>query len=249
MTRLAVPESRQNLLLGSLPEPEFERIAADLEPVWLEAGDSIYRPHSDLDRFYFLVRGFISLLYVTADGHTTEISLIGNEGGVGVALFLGGTQMQFEATAQVQVAAWTLPRARLQEEFARGEQLQHSLLRFTRALMTQMSQTVVCNRHHTVTLQLCRWILLSLDRLPGNELWMTQQTIAHTLGVRRAGITEAANRLQQAGLIDYRRGHIRVPDRAALEQHACECYGAVREEYDRLREELLRASQPVALPD
>ncbi|MDX1610059.1 MAG: Crp/Fnr family transcriptional regulator [Halofilum sp. (in: g-proteobacteria)] len=231
-----LPSPRENRLLAALPDPDYQRLEADLEPVQLDAGHGLRHPHGALDRFYFVASGFVSQMYTTFDGHTGEISLIGREGGVGVTLFLGDTPSPLEAIAQVPVAAWSLSRERLREEFARGEGLQDILLRFTQALMTQMAQTVVCNRHHTVALQLCRWILLSLDRLEGSELRMTQETIARMLGVRRAGVTEAARALQREGVIEYQRGVIRVPDRSALEERACECYGVIRAEYDRLAE-------------
>lgn len=235
---IGLAEPGQNLLLRTLPDAEYARIRDDLHPIRCAAGHVIYHPHGSLDRFYFVADGFVSLMYTTYDGHTAEISLVGREGGVGVSLFLGGEPSQLQAVAQVPVTAWCLPKERLREEFGRSGRLQERLLRYTQALMSQMAQTVVCNRHHSVTLQLCRWLLLSLDRLPDDDLPMTHETIARMLGVRRPGITEAARKLQQEGLIEYRRGNIHVVDRRALENRACECYGVIRGEYDRLVEDL-----------
>ncbi|MDZ7828529.1 MAG: Crp/Fnr family transcriptional regulator [Halofilum sp. (in: g-proteobacteria)] len=237
-TAKGLTHPRENRLLRSLPDAEYRRIAGDLRPVHFESGYAIHHPHGALDCFYFIADGFASLMYTTCDGHTAEISLVGREGGIGVTLFLGGTPSQIEAIAQVPVTAWCLPKRPLRDEFARAGPFQHSLLIFTQALMAQMAQTVVCNRHHSVTLQLSRWLLLSLDRLPNDDIPMTHETIARMLGVRRPGITEAAKQLQREGLIEHRRGNIHVVDRRALESRVCECYGVIRDEYDRLAESL-----------
>ncbi len=228
-----------NLLLAGMRKEDYGSVAADLELVELPAGEVLYHPFGEIGYFWFITEGFVSLLQTTEDGHTAEISLVGNEGGFGLTLVLGGSPPPIEAVVQMPARAWRLPVDRLRAEFARGGDLQWNLLRFARALMVQMAQTVVCNRHHSVALQFCRWILLSLDRVPGSDLDMTHETIARMLGVRRAGVTEAAARLQREGLIEYRRGHIHVPDRAALEARACECYHLIRKEYEFLRQEVI----------
>ena len=225
---------QDNLLLHGLPTDVFRRIARDLEPLALRVDDEIYHAPGGIDRFYFITSGLVSLLYTTRDGHTAEVSVVGSEGGLGLTLVLGRHPLPVQAVVQSAGDAWSLRADLLQREFARGGALQRNILRYVQALMTQMAQTVVCNRHHTVSQQLCRWILLTLDRLPGDDLRMTQETIAHMLGVRRAGVTEAASELQRGGAIEYRRGHIRVPDRAALAGRACECYEVIRAEYDQL---------------
>jgi len=226
--------ARHNHLIARLPEPVQARVVEPLEPVDLPVGHVLAQRGRETTHFYFVTRGFVSLLYTTEDGHSAEISIVGNEGGIGLGLILGGHPMPTEAVVQATGFAWRMPADALRREFARGGALQRNLLRFTQALMTQMAQTAVCNRHHSVEMQLCRWILLSLDRLHGRDLWMTQEMIAHMLGVRRAGVTEAAARLQRDGLIEYSRGHIHVPDPAALAAHACECYGVVKHEYELL---------------
>jgi CRP-like cAMP-binding protein len=191
---------------------------------------------------YFPTSSIVSLLYVLADGASAEIAVTGSEGLVGVALFMGGETTPSRAVVQSAGEGYRLRASVLKKEFEAGGELQHLLLRYTQALITQMTQTAVCNRHHSVDQQLCRWLLMSLDRLPGNELVMTQELIANMLGVRREGVTEAAGRLQSAGLIHYRRGHIEVRDRRQLEARVCECYAVVKKEYDRLLPEASQRS-------
>jgi CRP-like cAMP-binding protein len=225
---------RQNHLLAALPVPESERLYPHLEPVVLPLGDVLYESGDRLQYVYFPIASIVSLLYVMADGASAEIAVVGNEGIIGIALFMGGETMPNRAVVQSAGHAYRLKGQLLKEEFNRAGELQHLLLRYTQALLTQMSQTAVCNRHHTVDQQLCRWLLLSLDRLPSNELKMTQELIANMLGVRREGVTEAAGKLQNAGLIHYSRGQITVLDRPRLEARACECYQVVKTEFDRL---------------
>jgi CRP-like cAMP-binding protein len=225
---------RQNHLLAALPVPESERLYRHLEPVVLPLGDVLYESGDRLQYVYFPIASIVSLLYVMADGASAEIAVVGNEGIIGIALFMGGETMPNRAVVQSAGHAYRLKGQLLKEEFNRAGELQHLLLRYTQALLTQMSQTAVCNRHHSVDQQLCRWLLLSLDRLPSNELKMTQELIANMLGVRREGVTEAAGKLQNAGLIHYSRGQITVLDRPRLEARACECYQVVKTEFDRL---------------
>ncbi|MGA8006522.1 MAG: Crp/Fnr family transcriptional regulator [Burkholderiales bacterium] len=224
----------KNLLLAALPAADYERLLPDLEPVPLPLGMVLYEPGDRMAHVYFPVAGIVSLLYVMENGASAEIAVTGNEGLVGVSLFMGGESTPSSALVQSAGHAYRLGAEILQREFERGGELQHLLLRFTQALITQMAQTAVCNRHHTVEQQLCRWLLLSLDRLPSNELRMTQELIANMLGVRREGVTEAAGRLQDAGLIRYQRGLITVLDRPKVEQRVCECYAVVKRETDRL---------------
>lgn len=224
----------QNHLLAALPPTEFERLAAHLELVPLALGDALYEPNSQLRHAYFPTTAIVSLHYVMESGASVETAGVGNEGIVGVALFMGGDTTPSSAVVQTAGHAYRLDRHVLVQEFARAGRLQRLLLLYTQALITQMAQTAACNRHHSVEQQLCRWLLLTLDRLPSNELTMTQELVASMLGVRREGITEAAGKLQRAGLISYRRGHIAVLDRTALERHACECYAVVRKEMRRL---------------
>jgi CRP-like cAMP-binding protein len=230
---------KQNHLLAALPPAEFRRLAPQLERVALPLGAVIYESGGEQGHVYFPASGIVSLLYVMNDGAAAEIAVVGNEGMVGIALFMGGETTPSRAVVQSAGRAYRLEASLLKTEFARGGALQRLLLRYTLALITQMTQTAVCNRHHLLEQQLCRWLLLSLDRLPSSELVMTQQLIANMLGVRREGVTEAAGRLQADGLISYRRGRINVLDRAKLEERVCECYAAVRRESDRLM-----ASQP-----
>ena len=227
-----------NLLLHGLPTDVYQRIAGNLEHEPMRAGTELHHPGSEIDRFHFIASGMASLLYTTRDGHTAEVSAVGNEGGLGLTLVLGRHPLPVRAVVQVPGHAWTLRAELFQREFARGGALQRNLLRYVQALMTQMAQTVVCKRHHSISQQLCRWILLALDRTLGNELETTQDTIAHMLGVRRAGVTEAAQALQADGVIRHRRGRIAVSDRGALEARACECYHVIRAEYDWLRGDL-----------
>lgn len=224
----------QNHLLAALPTAEFEPLAAHLELVPLLLGQMLYEPDSQLQHAYFPTTAIVSLHYVMESGASAETAGVGNEGVVGISLFMGGNTTPSSAVVQTAGHAYRLGRRQLMEEFNRAGLLQRLLLRYTQALITQMAQTAVCNRHHTLEQQLCRWLLLTLDRLPTNELIMTQELVASMLGVRREGITEAAGNLQRARLISYRRGHIAVTDRAGLEKHACECYAVVKKELDRL---------------
>lgn len=224
----------QNHLLAALPTAEFESLAVHLERVPLLLGQMLYEPDSQLQHAYFPTTAIVSLHYVMESGASAETAGVGNEGVVGISLFMGGNTTSSSAVVQTAGHAYRLGRRQLLEEFNRAGLLQRLLLRYTQALITQMAQTAVCNRHHSLEQQLCRWLLLTLDRLPSNELIMTQELVASMLGVRREGITEAAGNLQRAGLISYRRGHIAVTDRAGLERHACECYAVVKKELDRL---------------
>ncbi|MEX0958575.1 MAG: Crp/Fnr family transcriptional regulator [Burkholderiales bacterium] len=230
------PPATQNLLLAALPAADYARLLPHLEPVPLPLGWSVYESGDRMAHVFFPTEGIISLLYVMESGASAEIAITGNEGLVGISLFMGGQSTPSRAIVQSAGHAYRLRADFLMREFERGGELQHKLLRFTQALITQMAQTAVCNRHHTVEQQLCRWLLLSLDRLPSNKLAMTQELIANMLGVRREGVTEAAGHLQEAGLIDYRRGHIAVLDRPGLEARVCECYAVVKRESDRLQE-------------
>jgi CRP-like cAMP-binding protein len=225
---------RQNHLLDALPPADYERIAARLEPVSLKLGDVLYEPDVQLRYVYFPTTAIVSLLYVMEDGASAEIAIVGNEGILGIALFMGGETTPSRAVVQSAGHAYRLKAQLLKDEFGRFGPFLNLLLRYTQALITQMAQTAVCNRHHSVDQQLCRWLLLSLDRLVSSELSMTQELIANMLGVRREGVTEAAGKLQQAGLIHYRRGKITVLDRRRLEARSCECYQVVKTEFDRL---------------
>ncbi|MFZ1640353.1 MAG: Crp/Fnr family transcriptional regulator [Candidatus Contendobacter sp.] len=229
-----LPNPRQNHLLAVLPEFECERLFPYLERVPLPLGEALYESGDRLNHVYFPSTAIVSLLYVMENGASAEIAVVGNEGIVGIALFMGGETMPNRAVVQSAGHAYRLKGQVLKQEFNRSGALQHLLLRYTLALLTQMAQTAVCNRHHSVDQQLCRWLLLSLDRLPSNELTMTQELIANMLGVRREGVTEAAGHLQGAGLIHYSRGRITVVDRAGLEARVCECYEVVRKEFLRL---------------
>jgi CRP-like cAMP-binding protein len=224
----------QNRLLAALSAADYERLLPKLEPSSLTLGSALYESGSSQGYVYFPTDSIVSLLYVMEDGASAEIAVVGNEGVVGLALFMGGETTPSRAVVQSAGDAYRLGAGVLKSEFSRGGELQHLLLRYTQALITQMAQTAVCNRHHSVEQQLCRWLLLSLDRLPANELTMTQELIANMLGVRREGVTEAAGKLQDAGLIRYSRGKITVLDRPKLEARACECYAVVKREYDRL---------------
>ena len=230
----ASPEPKQNHLLAALPPAEFERLSPHLELATLDLGQVLYESGGKLNHVYFPTDSIVSLLYVMADGASAEIAIVGNEGLLGIALFMGGETTPSRAVVQSAGHGYRLKAQLMKQEFNRAGPMMHLLLRYTQALITQMAQTAVCNRHHSVEQQLCRWLLLSLDRLTGNELSMTQELIANMLGVRREGVTEAAANLQRAGLIQYRRGHITVTDRPGLEQRTCECYGVVRREYERL---------------
>lgn len=223
-----------NRLLAALPEDISARLEASLEPVSLKLGASIYEADRKLSYVYFPTNSIVSLLNVMKDGASAEIALVGHEGIVGIALFMGGETTPSRAVVQSAGHAYRLSSQILKREFEAGGPLQHLLLRYTQALITQMAQTAVCNRHHSVEQQLCRWLLLSADRLPTNDLRMTQELIANMLGVRREGVTLAAGALQESGIIEYRRGHIKILDRAKLERRVCECYGVVKREFDRL---------------
>ena len=238
-----VGPARQNCLLAALPDAEWERLSPNLKPVFMPLGQSVYESGVQLDHVYFPTTCIVSLLFVMLDGASAEIAVVGKEGLVGVALFMGGETTPNRAVVQSEGWAYRLKGQFLKDEFTRGGEMQHLLLRYTQALLTQMAQTAVCNRHHSIDQQLSRWLLLSIDRLESDELKMTQELIANMLGVRREGVTEAAGNLQRAGLISYSRGHIKVIDREGLEARCCECYGVVRREYDRL---LPKPDPPVA---
>ena len=225
---------RQNYLLAALPAAEWERLRGKLELTPMPLGHVLYESGSELRHVYFPTTSIVSLLYVMEDGASAEIAIVGNEGILGISLFMGGETTPSRAVVQGAGYGFRLKAQLLKEEFGRFGPMLHLLLRYTQALITQMAQTAVCNRHHSVDQQLCRWLLLSLDRLASNELAMTQELIANMLGVRREGVTEAAGKLQDAGLIRYRRGRITVLDRPGLEARACECYQVVKTEFDRL---------------
>ena len=224
----------QNHLLAALPEADFERLAAHLELVPMLLGDILYEPGGQMQHAYFPTTAIVSLHYVMESGASAESAGVGNEGVVGISLFMGGDTTPSSAVVQTAGHAYRLAGRLLKQEFLRGGPLQGLLLRYTQALITQMFQTAACNRHHSVEQQLCRWLLLTLDRMTSNDLVMTQELVASMLGVRREGITQAAGKLQEAGFIRYRRGHISVLDRAGLETSACECYAVVKKELGRL---------------
>ena len=240
---------QQNHLLAALPTAEFEALAAHLELVPMRLGEMLYEPGRQLSHAYFPTTSIVSLHYVMASGASAESAGVGNEGVVGVALFMGGDTTPSSAVVQTAGHAYRLEARVLKQEFSRAGSLQALLLRYTQALMTQMAQIAACNRHHSVEQQLCRWLLMTLDRLPGNELVMTQELISGMLGVRREGITEAAGRLQRDGLILYRRGHITVLDRRGLEKHACECYAVVSNELIRLLSDVQHRQSISSLAD
>jgi CRP-like cAMP-binding protein len=235
---------KANRLLAALPDDGLRTLLPFLEAVPLPLGMVVYESGATQGYVYFPTSSIVSLLYVLADGASAEIAVTGNEGLVGIALFMGGETTPSRAVVQSAGHGYRLRAAVLKKAFEAGGDLQHLLLRYTQALITQMTQTAVCNRHHSVDQQLCRWLLLSLDRLPGKELVMTQELIANMLGVRREGVTEAAGKLQAEGLIHYSRGRITVPDRRQLEARVCECYAVVKKEYDRLLP--AAASEPLA---
>jgi CRP-like cAMP-binding protein len=228
------PAPSQNHLLAALPTAEFERLAPDLEPAALQLGEILYEPGKQMQYAYFPTSSIVSLHYVTESGASAETAGVGNEGVVGISLFMGGNTTPSSAVVQTAGNAYRLPGRLLKQEFARAGMMQGLLLRYTQALLTQMIQTAACYRHHSVEQQLCRWLLLTIDRLPERELVMTQELVASMLGVRREGITQAAGDLQRDGLISYRRGHISVVQREGLEKRACECYTAVKKEFGRL---------------
>jgi CRP-like cAMP-binding protein len=236
------PDPHQNHLINALPAEVFQRLIPNLELVKFKLGQVLYESGCELLYAYFPTTCIVSLLYVLENGASAEIAVVGNEGIVGVALFMGGGSMPNRAVVQSEGYAYRLRAPLILVEFQRNGATLRLLLRYTQALITQMAQTAVCNRHHSVDQQLCRWLLLSLDRLNSNELKMTQELIANMLGVRREGVTEAAGNLQQAGLIEYSRGHITVLDRPKLEERVCECYQVVKDEFDRLLPDLHNAS-------
>lgn len=228
------PDLKENHILAALSDTELLHIAPNLEMVHLPLGQVIYESGSKLRHAYFPTSAIVSLLYNTENGSTTEIAGVGNEGVLGVALFMGGDAMPNYAVVHSDGYAFKLDACVFKKEFNRNGKLHHILLQYTQALLTHIGQTAVCNRHHSIEEQLCRWLLLTLDRLNGNELTITQELIAKKLGVRREGVTQAAGNLQQAGLIHYRRGHITVLNRKGLEERVCECYQIVKSEFDRL---------------
>src|SRR5579872_3106599 len=230
----AHPQPHENQILAALPPAERERLFPHLKLVEMSLGMVLYESGDTLRHIYFPTDSIVSLLYVLKDGASAEIAVVGNDGAIGVALFMGGETTTNRAIVQSAGSAYRLSGARLKEEFERHGEMLHILLRYTQALLTQMAQTAVCNRHHSVDQQLCRWLLLSLDRLSSNKLIMTQELIANMLGVRREGVTEAAGKLQRLGAIEYARGRITVLDRHQLEELCCECYAVVKKESDRL---------------
>ena len=225
---------KDNELLAALPDAEWQRWRSQLERVQMPLGEVLYESGVTLKHVYFPTTAIVSLLYVMENGASAEIAVVGNEGVVGISLFMGGGSTPSRAVVQSAGEGYRLSAHNVQDEFGRSGPVMHLLLRYTQALITQMAQTAVCNRHHSLDQQLCRWLLLSLDRLNGSQLVMTQELIANMLGVRREGVTEAALKLQHAGLIKYARGHITVLDRPGLEGRTCECYAVVRKEYERL---------------
>ncbi len=229
-----MPNAVQNDLLAALSAAELKRLRRHLEPVDMPLGEVVYESGRHLEHVYFPTTCIVSLLYVLESGASAEIAVVGHEGVVGISIFMGGETTPSRAVVQSAGGAYRLPGQLIKDEFNRGGEMQHLMLRYTQSLITQMAQTAVCNRHHSVDQQLCRWLLLSVDRLPSPEITMTQELIANMLGVRREGVTEAAGKLQDAGVITYRRGHIKVLDRPKLEAMSCECYDVVRRETARL---------------
>ena len=232
------PDARTNQLLAAIPPADWLRWLPELEPIELPLGLVLYESGRTLGHVYFPVDAIVSLLYVMESGDSAEIAVVGNEGVVGISLFMGGESTPSRAVVQSAGHGVRMTADAIQAEFYRSAPVMHLMLRYTQALITQTAQTAVCNRHHTLDKQLCRWLLLSMDRLQGNDLVMTQELIANMLGVRREGVTEAALKLQAAGLIRYARGRITVIDRPGLERRVCECYAVVKSEYDRLLPEL-----------
>jgi CRP-like cAMP-binding protein len=228
-----------NRILAALPQPEFDALLPNLELVSMPLGQMLYEPGSPQRHAYFPTTAIASLHYVTESGASAETAGVGNEGMVGVSIFMGGNSTSSSAVVQTAGHGYRMERGRLKEQFNRAGLLQNLLLRYTQALMTQMAQTAACNRHHSVEQQLCRWLLLTMDRLPDRELVMTQELVASMLGVRRESVTETAGQLQTAGYIRYRRGHIAVLNRNGLERHACECYDVVKKELARLQSDVL----------
>jgi CRP-like cAMP-binding protein len=231
-------DPKSNHLLAALPEAEWTRWLPELEWVKLPLGEVLYESGTQQTHIYFPTTAIVSLLYVMESGASAEIAVVGNEGVVGISIFMGGESTPSRAVVQSAGHGFRLKALVIKKEFSLSMPVMHVLLRYTQALITQMAQTAVCNRHHSLDQQLCRWLLLSMDRLHGNELVMTQELIANMLGVRREGVTEGALKLQKAGLIRYSRGHITVLDREGLEKRTCECYAVVKKEYDRLLPDL-----------
>jgi len=230
---------QQNNLLAALPSAEFKRLEPDLELVQMKLGEVLYESGCELRYVYFPTTSIVSMLYVLEDGSSAEIAIVGNEGILGIALFMGGETTPNRAVVQSGGWGYRLKASAMRMEFKRGGPMMRLLLRYTQALITQMTQTAVCNRHHSIEQQLCRWLLLSLDRLSSDSITMTQDLIANMLGVRREGVSEAAGKLQKAGYISYYRGHITVLNRPALEKHVCECYRVVQVEFQRLLADIL----------
>jgi CRP-like cAMP-binding protein len=243
---LRLNDPNQNHLLAALLDAEYARLSPHLEPIMMRLGDVLYESGGKLSHVYFPTSAIVSLHYVLENGSSSEIAGVGNEGVLGISLFMGGNSTPSRAVVQTGGHGYRLKADLLLEEFNRAGTVMRLLLRYTQALLTQMSQTAVCNRHHTVEQQLCRWLLLTLDRLPSNELTMTQELIANMLGVRREGVTEAAGRLQNHGYISYRRGHITVLDRIGLEGDVCECYEVVKKEFARLMSDVRQRQTPAA---
>lgn len=237
----------QNHLLAALPPAEFKRISTHLELVPLPLGDVLYESGGTMKYVYFPTTAIISMLYVLENGSSAEIAVVGNEGVLGISLFMGGGTTPSRAVIQSAGYGYRLKSPLLMDEFNRAEVMMRLLLRYTQALITQMTQTAVCNRHHTIEQQLCRWLLLSIDRLPRDSFTMTQELIANMLGVRREGVTEAAGKLQRDGFIKYSRGRIEVIDRPGLEKTVCECYEVVKKEFDRLLADIPQGDQYFAL--
>ena len=227
-------EFLENHLLATLLPEEFERLKPDLQPITLSLGEVIYESQAFMEYVYFPTTSHVSLLYTMVDGGTAEVGLVGNEGMVGIALFMGGDTTPNRAMVQGSGEAFRLNGATMRDEFKRGGQFQHIMLRYTQALITQISQTAVCNRLHSVEQRLCRWLLMTHDRTRADELQMTQEFISNMLGIRREGVTVAAGRLKDVGAIAYVRGHIKILNREALELRVCECYGVVKAEHSRL---------------
>ena len=228
------PDHTKNHLLAAVPTVEWKRLSKHLEPVDLSLGQVLYESGAMMTHMYFPTTSIVSLLYVMENGSSAEIAVVGNEGLVGVSLFMGGESTPSRAVVQSAGHGFKIEAQIMKDEFNKAGPVMHLLLRYTQALITQMAQTAVCNRHHSLDQQLCRWLLLSLDRLHGTDLIMTQELISNMLGVRREGVTEAAMQLQAAGIIRYTRGKISVLDRPGLERRTCECYAVVKKEYDRL---------------
>jgi len=244
----STPNPNQNHLLAALPAAEYGRLAPQLELIPMRLGEMLYEPGTELRHVYFPTTAIVSLLYILESGSSVEIAGVGNEGVLGISLFMGGDTTPSSAAVQTAGHGYRLPAKVLKQEFIRGGVLQGLLLRYTQALITHMFQNAACYRHHSIEQQLSRWLLLTLDRLPSGELVMTQELIANALGVRREGITEAAGKLQRAGIIRYRRGHISILERRGLEATACECYSVVKKELGRLLSDIRYRQNVVALP-